>query len=390
MFNHEVFMALGGKMRKIAVNICISLLSIIFTLFLAEVMARIYNAIVPVQATSWKEFREAKPAPYENTPIDLKEFMAEGSKIGWVTNSDYGFIPKDIAGKYYNIQNGYRKTSSNSSVARRRIWIFGGSTVFAGEVPDYLTMPGYLAKLTKATFGSEYEVINAGATTITIRHQVYRLIEMANIQKGDLVIFMDGVNDVIQTLYFQNPTGTMIQYNRDQILSAGILAKYLLLLHENTSSYSVFIRRFLNPVKPSYIFVKTTPDLITQLGENYFSSIQKADAYVRSRGGNFYHFLQPNLFTVSNLTSYEQKLLTNGYLIAPPLAVLYGEGYPVLKAQVSKAKSLGILSFDISNAFDKRSSEIFFDFCHVNERGNELLANAIFSIVKADPLLNTK
>jgi len=365
-------------------NLLLVLLFVIFTIVFVEGSSRLYNLICPAQATSWKEFRLSIPAPYKNAAYDIKNLIGESQNITWKTDPGYGYIPNDIHGNYVNIINGYRKTSNvtASSQIAKRFWFFGGSTVMCVEVPDKLTMPSYFDAMAKAKFGNNsIETINAGATTITIIHQVYRLRHMIDIKKGDIVIFVDGVNDVIQTLYMQNPTGTMIQFNREQIKSAGWLLKYRLLTYEKLSPYSMFVKRFLNPVTPSYLSVKVSADLLNTLEDNYLKAIKEADEYVKSRGGIFFHFLQPNLFTVNKLTSYEKSLLKNGYVVLIPLIDVYPKGYARLRKAVERAKKQGIFTFDISDAFNSRESAIFLDYCHVNEVGNELLASAIFSIV---------
>lgn len=192
---------------------------------------------------------------------------------------------------------------------------------------------------------------------------------------------MDGGNDIYQTLYAQNPTGNMIQYNREQLESAGTYTKAILFIYDNLGAHSTFVRRFLNPFKSKYRDVTISN---STLENDYFDSIIQAHDYAKSKGASFYHFLQPSIYTVAQLTPYESDLLKNEYLNLKKMPEIYREGYPRLRKASQKAGKLGVNTFDISSAFDKRQSEIFLDPLHVNEVGNELLATAILGMLKSD------
>lgn len=374
-------------MKKL-VNLGLIFFSVFLTLLVAEQVARYLDyldKLSPPLARSWKEFRLSKPAPYKNAGYDIEKIINEAQQVGWQTDPNFGYMVNDFSGDYINTKNSYRKTPGRPVSPERRVWLFGGSTVICFEVPDDLTVPSYFNRLANAKYSNKLEIINVGATTVTIRHQLYRLRTSTDIRKGDIVIFLDGINDVIQTLFYQNPTGNMIQHNREQIESAGLSAKSLLLVYDKMSPSSAFVRRFLNPFTPPNRAVTISSDLSTRFEDDYFSAIMQADEYVRLKGGAFYHFLQPNLYTVSSLTAYEKKLLGNGYLHDKSLAEVYHQGYPRLQRASKRASKHGVQSFDISTTFDQRRSEIFLDFAHTNEVGNKILAQAILN--KVDLLL---
>lgn len=364
-------------------NLFIVLGATFFTLFLAELSARVLEKISPPPIQQqWREFRLSKPVPYKNASYDIAKILDEAHQVGWKTDPNYGYLPNDFSGDYINTKNGYRRTVPNPVSPERRVWFFGGSTVICFEVPDSLTVPSHFSRLANARFGGKLEIINAGATTVTIHHQLYRLRTSTNIRKGDVVIFMDGVNDIVQTLLLQNPTGNMIQHNREQLESAGSYTKTILYVYDNLGSYSTFVRRFLNPFKPKYLDVTISSDLLNTLENNYFASIMQANDYAKSKGASFYHFLQPNVYTVAKLTPYETDLLKNEYLNLKKFPEIFHDGYPRLRTASQKAGKLGVNTYDISTAFDKRQSEIFLDPVHVNEIGNELLATEILGLVK--------
>lgn len=368
-------------------NSLLVIVSILFALLVVEFSARFFEKISPpIAQQQWREFRLTKPAPYKNAGYDILKIIDESSKVGWKTDPNNGFIPNDFSGDYINTKDGYRRTVGNPISPKSRVWFFGGSTVICYEVPDNFTVPSFFSQLANTGLGGNLnlEIINVGATTITIHHQLYRLTTSTDVKKGDVVIFMDGVNDIFQTLLFQNPTGNMIQHNREQIELAGAYTKTILYIYDKLSPYSIFVRRFLNPFKPSYLEVSISQDMLNKLEDDYFTSIMRANDYAKSKGASFYHFLQPNIYTVDKLTAYEKDLLKNEQLNLKMLPKIFQEGYPRLRKASQKAGQLGVNTFDISTAFDKRQSEIFLDPVHVNEVGNELLATEIWWRLKSD------
>lgn len=145
------------------VNLFVSIGAIIFSLFLAEFSARFFEKISPpTLQRNWKEFRLSKPEPYKNTSYDISKIIDEAQQVGWKSDPNYGYLPKDFSGDYINTKNGYRRTIGNPILAERRVWFFGGSTVICFEVPDNLTVPSHFSRLANVRFGGKLNVINAG------------------------------------------------------------------------------------------------------------------------------------------------------------------------------------------------------------------------------------
>ena len=53
----------------------------------------------------------------------------------------------DFDGSYINIEDGHRITTGSTDRREKRILVFGGSTIFCGEVPDSMTVPSRLQTL---------------------------------------------------------------------------------------------------------------------------------------------------------------------------------------------------------------------------------------------------
>ncbi len=366
---------------KVKLQNCILVItSIICTLIIIEVAARFFNEVSPSPVKTIKEHRLSRPAPYLYADYDLNKLWEESTQIGWRTDENYAYLPNDVSGEYINIKNGFRKTVGNPVGAAHRIWMFGGSTMMCQEVPDKYTLPSQFSGLVNNIKGAKFEVINFGASSITIKHQLYRLKTDSDIKKGDIVIFMDGINDVVQTLIYQNPRGTMIQHNREKIEKAGWAARVILYIYSKMEPHSAFVRRFLNPFEPAHMKIEVSDKLLDTLEENYFRAIMQAHEFTTSKGATFYHFLQPNLYALSNHTRYETELLLNHYINEKAAPEAFRLGYPRLARASTRAAEQGINSYNISRAssFENRKTEIYLDGGHVNEVGNALLANELF------------
>lgn len=366
------------RLRTILSNVFLIAASALVTIGAVEGGTRLLDHIIPAQARSWEEFHLRKPPPYQGAPYDVEWLVNEGKSVKSRASPDFGWLPEDHSGVYINIWNHERRTFPRVESPSRRAWIFGGSTVIGAQVPDALTIPSFLQRGLPDT-----EVHNLGATTVSAKHQLYKLENMTAAAAGDIVVFYDGANDVIQSLYYQNPLGTMIDENHKAIESLSAHEKAIWYLYHNLKDYSAFARRFLNPVKPVYYQVSITDSMLEQLEEHYLSILKRADAFARARSMTFFHFLQPTLYTVSRHTEYETALAANGWLYPQNLREVYAAGYPALRRASQRANALGINSADLSSALDGRQREVFLDYCHITEHGNELVANAMLAQIKS-------
>ena len=264
----------------------------------------------------------------------------------------------------------------------KRVLLFGGSTLYCSEVPDSLTIASFLQRMLNAGGKGTCKVENVGATTITIKQQRARL-RMEPVNPGDLVVFYDGVNDVLQSIFYNNPEGSIIDESRRQLERLRPVERFVFKIHRRLSPYSAFVAVFLNPIrgsaqaKPSF-----DPALAKRAADRYAQAIEEAAEYCQTRQALFLHLLQPNLFVVSKTSAYEKSLLDNPWLISHGLAEAFAAGYPKLREACDKVKSKGIKVADISNCLDERTGEVFLDAWHVNHVANEMIARAIFNQIR--------
>ena len=112
------------------------------------------------------------------------------------------------------VEGGFRKTHYQNKNTDKKIYVFGGSTVWGTGSSDQFTIPSILQKNINSSkkIIDKYNVYNYGFSTL-VSHQQFKLLKQVNLNKGDIVIFYDGNNDIWQANINKNPFGTIIGYN---------------------------------------------------------------------------------------------------------------------------------------------------------------------------------
>ena len=130
---------------------------------------------------------------YEGYEWTAKHF-AEFSEQDYQFRSFLGWRRYPYVGETINIdERGVRRTVDRTpNGARKKIFFFGGSTIWGTGVSDEFTIPSQFASIT-----SDYQASNYGEAAYTAHQSLEMLIKL--LQEGerpDIVVFYDGVNDV--------------------------------------------------------------------------------------------------------------------------------------------------------------------------------------------------
>lgn len=335
---------------------------------------------------SRKEFRLKRPPPYRNSPYFSAAFIRESLKMPGAWKTPPGtrlVIPADFAGRYAHVRDGLRQTTDQPSAVHHTLWLFGGSTIFDVEVPDEDTVASELQRLINGVAPGTWRVVNAGAITVTSAQELERLKTLA-ISAGDLVVFYDGVNDITQGIFYNNPDGWIVGTNRE--LAAREKSRRTILSFVNEKAHAIMphffflFERLPPPALPEHLRDPGQLAALTRRAtEKQLASIAAAADYARSRGAAFSHFLQPNLFSHPVLTDYEATLAANPELVYTGLQTAFAAGNAPLRQNVARLRALGVDSHDLTALFDDRppGEEYFLDFCHVTEVANGRIAQAL-------------
>jgi len=380
-------------MKKLSINIFFCIFTIILSFTLIEICCRIYSGFFNknIPLTRW-EFRLTQPKAYRNSYFFNKEFIFESMQsvsLNKAANPD-ALVLNDFNGKYLNVVDGFRYTTHQPKCYNRRILMFGGSTLFSQEVPDWETIPSHIQRLVNNSVSlKNYIVHNYGMVSLTVGQQK-DLLKKISIKKDDIVIFYGGVNDIYYLVYNGYKDGWKPgKPSFRPIVRLTWYQKLMHFLYLRFSNYSAAIKIFMDVYDRNIPFTiadtKIFQNNLNQAVDSYFDAIVSSYEYVTAHGGYFFHFLQPNIFTLSKNSDYEKELIKN-YLQTPPgIEKAFKSSYPEMIKATNKLRNVGIKSYNISDVLDERSNdeEYYLDFCHINHTANKIIANKIFEIISS-------
>lgn len=104
-----------------------------------------------------------------------------------------------------------------------------------------------------------------------------------------------------------------------------------------------------------------------------------------ARGIPYHHFLQPNQYVPGSkpLSARERALAYRADSLFRPLVE---EGYPLLQQAGRELAAEGVAFHDLTALFSDVDDTLYVDdCCHLNPRGNRLLARAVAEVLAADP-----
>lgn len=316
-----------------------------------------------------KSFRLSQPQPYQDAPYFSVDFINESFEQpgGWTVPPGTNLLlPNDYKGKYFNVDDGIRRTTHNPPDPTRQVYLFGGSTVYASEVPDDHTIASHLQRLLMRYGYPSYRVVNLGVTSVNTIQQVERLL-LTEISADDIVIFYDGVNEVVQGVLYGNAGDTIFEKDRSR--------PFWEKLFYRISNRSALVRHALAESTRNYQ-IRDLELRVDRIVTQYRKKIDEAETHVRAQGANFLHFLQPSIFSRAALNDYEQDLLKLE-LIPIQAENAFRSSYSLLAGVVKNRAEQGYADFDLSAVFDGLQKSVYLDFCHVNHVGNEIIANAM-------------
>lgn len=350
-----------------------------------------------------RDFRLMRPLPYKGSNYYdwfIKETLSEknlecNSKLNFDVKG-FNLSQSDIPNcRGITIINGWRITTNQPKNPLQDIYIFGGSTVMNVEVPNEFTIASYLQRNLNS-INSPYKVNNRGFTTVTTNQQ-NEFLYKTDIKKGDIVIYYDGGNNQWQGVVYNSPKGTIIESMRKirkrssirKALSKMHSYKFLSFLKANIKTQEGPSLEKDNICKFSYKNIDKNIDKKSNIAfELYKKDLIDAAEFVRKNGGKFFHFYQPNLFSnkISELTLYEKKLAntTPSSMVPCGSSFYLGNSSIVFSRRHSELINSGIISTNLSKIFSKninprlKNEEFFLDWIHVTERGNKIIADAIF------------
>jgi len=278
---------------------------------------------------------------WRNWPVN--EFRTSDPNICFDENSN-------IDVDNFSIRNGLRTTTDQPEKYEFTILLFGGSTTLMEEVPDDLTYASYLQR--RLNLDKKVRVVNHGTPGATVLNRASFLINRTPVNKGDIVVFYFGVND----------SGASVRGKS----WLSLRSPFLVLLEK------LAIQRFeIGKWVHGEILHRHNFRCSITAYNSTISAISEAKKFVASHGAKFMVVLQPNLFVSKTKSDYEKSLRLRWSRSFIPEQVKIC--YPKYELFVDQC-DFGI---SLSHIFDNLESSVYLDWCHVNARGAEIIAESL-------------
>jgi len=257
-----------------------------------------------------------------------------------------------------------------------RIFVLGGSALYGiFATSDNTTIPGYLQEFyNEFTTDRDVRVINAGvnghesfAETYVVKNQIIDL-------NPDLIIVFDGWNDLGAPLEreYREPTGI-----------------------EQLEQYSLVIRKYYKTII-FYEFIEKVWE--KQIGKiEFFDRFNKWDretnddvtAYQKSelwksRWKEICELGEKENFkviiTLQPIVGAGNKVLADWELRYVEEAAGYAASYNFMRDKLNELETSCAVTEDFTNIFDNETGLMYFDYAHLGDAGNRIVAEKMFKI----------
>ena len=314
--------------------------------------------------------------PFEELKVLAREYEAYvklctefyGSWANAIKSNSSNHLP-DFAGEYLNIESGLRKTIGHSQEASKKLFLFGGSTVFCGEVRDDLTICSQIQALVNQ-LQIPMNVINFGRSGSTISNRLLYL-RGSDISEDDIAVFWFGVNE-LGWKYLEGKTAIPLWASLLRLGSQVI---------ERLSRYSAMLIWF----SKYFDSLILQPLFCLHAARETIKSLEGIEKLAAIKGFRTLIILQPNILTKSNLSSREKVIFEffsqkkRGKITKK----LFRINYPRF-ARALKPYS----GYSATDLFDNVETEVYVDWVHLNSDGNEIVARQILKLLQEDPKID--
>ena len=277
--------------------------------------------------------------------------------------------------------DGIRKTHYQDKIFSRKIFFYGGSTLWGTGSSDAYTITSLFQKIVNEK-NKKITAINKGFSSLVISQQI-TFLKLDNIKEGDIVVFFDGQNDIWQGAVYQNPQGNIIGYNQNNKFSIFFNdLKFFLNRHSNTYQLFTKLKNKENVCKK----IELTEDQLKESFNFYISKILEAKSYTESKGAKFYHFFQPTLLAKNFFTEHENYMISTIPSEIMPCGTFRGPMQVALNYYIKNYSNIpsDVNSENLSSIFDSYKDDFYIDLAHITGPGNAIIAERIFNKIYSD------
>lgn len=270
--------------------------------------------------------------------------------------------------------HGFRVTPSARTAPLRTIWLFGGSTAWGTGNRNEGTLAAQLQRI-YAERAPELgvRVLNFGESGYVSRQSLaaFQSALACPQPPADLAIFLDGANDVFAALQEgqaglpQNEENRRREFNSSRQLGAQLRAWALRL--EGIAGLLQSAPPAAQPAALDALAVATA--------EHYLTQVTQASALAQLHGIDLIPVWQPTLFDRATPRGDEAAIVAAS--IASHVR-LQRQASAHLRQRLAVDPTL--TAVDLGTVFDGSDQSLFFDFVHLSERGQAVLAERLYQL----------
>ena len=334
--------------------------------FLLGAAALVHNFLVSGEIS--KVDARYKSPVYDHDPDRIAYWTEFEQAWGGHFEPYVHFRRDEFHGKFINTEaDGTRRTVKGHPAAdSKKVFMFGGSTLWGTGVADDKTIPS----IVQALLGDGYDVYNFGDSAYVSTQELNVLLQLlAQGNIPDIVIFYDGVNDGYAGAYSpaipRDPHNLRLRDGPKKPLVLEIIYR---------SNYRKLLEMLMRKWKFAAWDEKVAPSIPANSAgtiDAYEAHIRQVTALAREYGFQAYFFWQPNLFSLSRTVEipFERGVITSS---SPTLVASQQAVYQAARERLSGREDENI--FFLGNIFDETDEPVYIDWHHLGANGNEIIA----------------
>ncbi len=264
------------------------------------------------------------------------------------------------------------KILGNNNADDYKIAVLGGSTTDS----EACTVTSWVDFLYSKCEKYSVTIFNGGTDGYTSTMELIKLLRDILSLNPDMVIVYDGVNDAVKLT--EKPYE--FAYLKRALSFAG--TRQAKNLDNGKQAYNaVWSRSWAREADRNECQINSGFSENRTPFDIWLNNMELMYAISRSRGINFFSFLQPMLLSKkeSALTLRDKSWINAEYICRHQRAIDAQKNFRKLMTERKVADTHDYM-YDLSAIFD--TEDVYMDFCHVYEHGNHMIAEEIWKIIK--------
>lgn len=298
-----------------------------------------------------------RPLAVADSPYWNDAFLHEREGFQFDFDPDGAFRAMSFAGQYFAYHDGVKGVGDYTPAhPHHTLYIFGDSTAADWLAPDSLSITGLLQR----KLGDDWRVETRAGGDLFSDWEL-KALKRVPLRAGDVVMFYDGAEASL-------PFWTA----RDKQLRVPKLCPANSVLYELELFWLACGWVWTTP-DPVFDNPTWLADQAQQVARHHQDNIAAATAYTTAHGARFVNVLHPYIWTAP-LTDYDRQAVDT-IRHSDRIGESYNAVYPLMS---------GPYTVDLSHALDdarSRGLALYVDAYHVADRGDQIMAEAIWRVL---------